>query len=156
MTVTIALATGCTQTSSGSRATLYESIDALAADSAAIVVGTVSGQTDDGDTTISTIEVINAPDNPTLGQNLTQQNSPVSVGDTVEVRQMTAPLLTVDDEYLLFLTPTELSGDAADQYFVTGADAGIYVRDGDEFRRVATDSGDTLPDVISIAGTASE
>jgi len=67
------------------------------------------------------------------------------------VRQMTDPRLVRGGQYALFLTPTMLSGEAASQYYVTGAEAGIYVRDGDVFRRVATDSGDTLPDTLDIA-----
>ena len=146
--------TGCASaSSSGSRAVLYDSIDALAADSSAIVVGTVSEQQTDGDTTISSIEVENAPTNPQLGANVEDETETVvAVGDVVVVRQDSAPMLTPGDQYMLFLTPSMLEGDAASQYFITGAEAGLYVRDGEEFRRVVGDSGDELPETISVTG----
>jgi len=156
--------TGCSASSSGSRANLYESIDDLARDSTAIVVGTVTGQREDDDVIISMFEVSNAPSNPQLGANVESADSPVVAGDTVEVRQMdsgaasspAAPLLTSDKEYLLFLTPSMLAGDPATQFYVTGAEAGLYARDGDEFRRVMTDTGDTLPETITTSGDEPE
>lgn len=160
-TVTFILAlTGCTSSSSGSRATLYESIDDLARDSTAIVVGTVTSQRQDDEAMISTFEVSNAPTNPQLGANVESADSPLVEGDIIEVRQMdsgaessmAAPLLASDQEYLLFLTPSMLAGDAATQFYVTGAQAGLYVRDGDEFRRVVMDTGDTLPETITTTG----
>lgn len=152
--------TGCSSSASGSRANLYESIDDLAGDSTAIVIGTVTSQRQDDDAIISTFEVSNAPTNPQLGANVEGADSLLVAGDTVEVRQMdsgaassaAAPLLESDQEYLLFLTPSMLAGDAATQFYVTGAEAGLYIRDGDEFRRVMTDTGDILPETISITG----
>jgi hypothetical protein len=41
---------------------------------------------------------------------------------------------------------------AADQYFITGAVAGLSVRDGKEFRRLVVDSGDDLSDTIGVSG----
>ncbi len=137
--------------SSGSRHTLYESIDALAADSSVIVVGTVAEQRGDDTTTISTTEVGNAPANPQLGANLDGDHAPVVVGDVVGVRQDIAPFLAPGSEYLLFLTLTMLPGAAASQYYITGAVAGLYQREGDEFRRIVADSGDALPDTITVA-----
>ncbi|MFE5409601.1 hypothetical protein [Microbacterium sp. NPDC056569] len=156
----IAALTACTTSSSGSRATLYESLDALAADSSVIVVGTVTEQRGDPateqhggpETTVSSVDVTNVPANPQLAANLDATHATVAVGDVVEVRQDTGPVLTLGEEYMLFLTPSMLSGDAASDYFITGAVAGLYERDGDEFRRVALDSGDTLPETIAIAG----
>ena len=151
--VTVAALTACANASSGSRAELYETIDELAADSSVIVGGTVTGQFRDGSTTVSTVEVAHAPANPQLGANVDGDHAAVEVGDVVEVREDAAPLLAQGDEYLLFLTPTMLPDEAASQFFVTGAVAGIYRRDGDEFRRVALDSGDTLPETITVAGS---
>lgn len=53
----------------------------------------------------------------------------------VEVRQLgtssmsevPAAILKQGSTYLLFLTPSMLSGDLAHQYHVTGGDAGIYI-----------------------------
>ena len=152
--IALAVLTGCSGSgsSSASRATLYDSVEGLAADSSAIVVGTVTHRSRDGSATVASVEVDNAPANPQLGANLDGEYAPVAVGDVVEVRQDAEPLLADGTEYLLFLTPTMLPGDAASQYFVTGAVAGLYERDGDEFRRVVPDSGDTLPETFSIAG----
>ena len=40
----------------------------------------------------------------------------------------------------------------AAQFFITGEVAGAYERDGDQFTRIVTGSGDDLPDTIDIAG----
>ncbi|WP_345800856.1 hypothetical protein AAIB33_15495 [Microbacterium sp. AZCO] len=151
----VALA-GCTQSSSGSRATLYDGIDALAADSSAIVIGTVTAQHTEDDATVSTVEVDNAPSNPQLAAHLDDPGTPVAVGDAIDVREIGDPLLTVGEEYLLFVTPTMLTGPAASDYYVTGAHAGVYIRDGEVMRRVVTDTGDDLPETISIAGGTEE
>ena len=150
----VSVLAGCSQSSSGSRATLYDSVESLAADSSSIVVGTVSAQSTEGDVTISSVEVTNAPTNSQLGANLPDHTEPAAVGDTVEVRQEDpSPALELGNEYLLFLTPTMLPGEATTQHFVTGAVAGLYIRQDDEFRRVVRDSGDTLPDTITAVGT---
>jgi len=142
---------GCTTSSSGSRAKLYDSTDALVLDSTDIVVGTVQGSGVDGDATVATVEVENTPTNPSLGSNVDADAGTIDVGDVIEVRQQTDPKLSTGAQYLLYLTPTMLSGVDAAQYYITGAEAGMYVRDGDVFRRVALDSGDTLPETISIS-----
>ncbi|MEV7693771.1 hypothetical protein AB0N73_10630 [Microbacterium sp. NPDC089189] len=155
------LASGCASGSSvddasGSRAVLYDSIEGLASDSTAIVIGTVTEQRTDGDATISTIEVSNAPWSPGLGSTAPEAEL-VVVGDLVDVRQDPAsrPLLEVGTEYALWLTPTMLPDDAASQFFITGSNAGMYVVDGDIARRGATDTGDDLPDTIAIEGRPS-
>ena len=148
--------TACASSSSGSRHALYESIDELAADSSVVVVGTAGAQHADGSTTVSSVEVTNVPANPQLGANLEAGTSSVSVGEVVAVRQEGDSVLSSGEEYLLFLTSSMLPGDAAAQYFVTGAVAGIYQRDGDVFRRVELDSGDQLPETITIADAADE
>ncbi|MFD4957664.1 hypothetical protein [Microbacterium sp. NPDC058389] len=142
---------GCATSSSGSRHALYDSLDSLAADSTDIVVGTVQDSGIDGDATVATIEVENAPTNPSLGSNVDADAGTIEVGDVIEVRQQTDEKLSTGAQYLLYVTPTMLSGDAADQYYITGAVAGMYVRDGDVFQRVVPDSGDTLPETFSIS-----
>lgn len=144
----------CSEAGSGSRHTLYDSIESLAADSSSIVVGDVTAQSVEGDVTISSVAVTNAPANPRLGSDLADAPEPAAVGETVEVRQEGSPTLEVGGEYLLFLTPTMLPGEAAAQFFVTGAVAGLYVREDDGFRRVVPDSGDDLPATITATGDA--
>ncbi|MFH8251065.1 hypothetical protein ACH3VR_11915 [Microbacterium sp. B2969] len=151
MGLTIVTLVGCSQSVSGSRHTLYDSIDALAADSSAIVVGTVTSHHVEGEGTVSSVQVSNAPTNPQLGANVEGGACDIAVGDVVDVREIGEPHLDAGGDYLLFLTPTMLTADAAADYYVTGADAGIYVRDGDVMRRLVTDSGDALPETISIA-----
>jgi hypothetical protein len=137
----------------GSRAVLYDSIEGLASDSTAIVIGTVSDQRTDGDATVSSIEVLSAPTSPQLGATAPEAE-PVSVGDTVAVRQdpSSRPLLDPGKEYMLWLTPTMLDGDAANEFFITGSNAGIYLVDGDIGHRVTTETGDELPETITITG----
>ena len=156
--VPVAIA-GCVQSgSSGSRATLYDSVDGLARDSSVIVVGSVEAQrevtsADTGTITISTVNVANTPANPALGENLDTEAIPVAVGDSVEIRQFAgAGILRLGNEYLLFLTPSMLPGEEAAHFYITGAVAGAYQRDGSEFRRLVPESGDELPTTISIAG----
>lgn len=153
-------AAGCAQAGeSASRHTLYDSLDSLARDSSDIVIGPVSAQreeTSDGfASTVSTVDVINVPTNPSLGSNVDSESEPVAVGDVIEVRQdgHEPSVLRSGQEYMLYLRPTELPGSEAEQFFITGAIAGAYVRDGDSFRRVTPDSGDDLPDTIDITGT---
>ena len=144
---------------SGSRHTLYDDLDSLARDSSAIVVGSVRDQREETSagfsSTISTVEVTNSPANPSLGSNLDSGAVPIAVGEVIQVRQdgPEPSVLHPGQEYLLYLTPSMLSGEESTHYFITGAVAGAYVRNGDQFTRVAIDSGDQLPDTITIAGT---
>jgi hypothetical protein len=140
------------ESSAGSRATLYDSVDELAADSTAIINGVVTDQFTEGDATVSVIPVDNVPFSPQLAANAGTPPSDVQVGDTVQVRQdpSSRPLLEIGKEYFLWLTPTMLPGAAASQFFVTGSNAGIYISDGDAARRAAPDSGDDLPATITI------
>lgn len=135
----------------GSRAVLYDSIDGLASDSTAIVIGTVTDQHTEGDTTISSLGVLSAPTSPQLGATAPEAE-PISVGDTVAVRQdpSSRPLLELGKEYALWLTPTMLPDDAANEFFITGSNAGMYLVDGDIARRVTTETGDELPETITI------
>ncbi|KAF2414317.1 hypothetical protein B1729_05210 [Microbacterium sp. B35-04] len=118
-------------------------------------MGTVSAQSTEGDATISSVKVTNAPTNPQLGANLADPAGGPAAASLEEGRQELSPTLELGEEYFLFLTPTMLPGEAATQYFVTGAVAGLYLRHDDEFRRVVPDSGDTLPDTITATGAAS-
>ena len=75
-------------------------------------------------------------------------------GSTVIVRQTgsssqapAVPLLKVGEQYLLYLTPSGLDGEQAEQFYVTGANAGIYAEtsSGDEYRQVQRQEGEDLP-----------
>jgi len=143
-----------------SRVALYDSLDAMVADSSAIIVGTVTSQspaTDDGEeeggVTGSTVDVEESFSPSGLASTLTGvEPSAPAAGESLVVRQFGAPgtittagpLLEVGTRYLLFLNPTMLPGDAAADFFVVGSAAGIYVADGDHFVRLV-DDGDDLP-----------
>ncbi|PYY36417.1 hypothetical protein [Curtobacterium sp. MCBD17_030] len=147
--------TGCSSASSGSRARMYDSVSSMADHSSLVVTGTVRQQrvandvADADPTTLSTVRIVATaktdPDHP--------------VGSTVVVRQhgttrSSGPGMLLEDggTYLLYLMPSALDGDLADQYFVTGGAAGVYVgEDGrTDFRR-GTDEGDELPTHLTLA-----
>lgn len=161
------LLAGCGTTSSSggsdvSRVRLYSSANALAADSSLVVVGVVSKQrvaadiTPDLDFTISTINV----------QKVVKKNGKAQAGSTVEVRQdgssgqsPSTTLLKPGTPYLLFLTDSGLDGALASQFYVTGANAGLYAADSTAarvsnwgatpFKQLDKESGEKLPATIS-------
>lgn len=70
-----------------------------------------------------------------------------------------APLMEVDNTYLLYLTPSGLQGDLASQYYVTGGNAGLYVAEQTNshsaasvptFVQVDAAEGEGLPSTITI------
>ena len=138
-----------------SRVAFYDSLEALRADSDAVVVGRVIDQevADDVEPrfhfTLSHVEVMDA-----------DATSGLAAGDTVVVRQVggadTPPLTNLlgrEDTYLLFLTLSGLDGRLATQFYPTGVVAGIYVApgiDGDTvesltFTQFERDDEDDLP-----------
>ena len=143
-------------------------------DSDLIVVGTVSTQevvrdiTEEDDFTVSSFNVTRVV-----------KGADAKAGDVVEVRQIGSvdqqtgvEMLNADQVYLLYLTPSGLSGDLASQYYVTGAEAGIYEAtsggssnpsvlkstsqadsekaDKVSFSRVELDTGDTLSAIVTL------
>lgn len=161
---------GCSHTTSAiSRETLYNSLQAMADDSTVIVIGTPTSErvaSDTGDNIDFTLDTF-VVDTVVKGQQT------VEVHDTITVRQTgTRPagttntktsgqsgvlFLDLGTRYLLYLTAwDDASEDSGAQYYITGVDAGIYVAsttDGsDSFTRANPDSGDTLPDSVTIQG----
>ena len=139
------------------RAQLYSDVDALTADSAAIVVGTVTEQRvaadidDATDFTISSFEITK-----TL-----KSDGMTRPGAVVDVRQVgseeQAPptdLLTPGATYLLYLTASGLDGDLASHYYVTGANAGIYKALDDKQRSTSFEQGDLR--FVQVEGTEGE
>lgn len=151
---TVAL-TGCTQSHSETKN--YDSLDSLAADSTAIVAGSVTKQyeKDESDTSviISAFKVTNSPANPSLGNNVDADSAAIAVGDTILVRQPKSETsrLHKGDDYLLFVTPSTVHGATTKEFSITGAVAGLYLWDGATYSRVVKVPGDTLPDTISKA-----
>ena len=142
-----------------SRVAFYDSVEALRADSDAVVVGRVVDQevADDVEPgfhfTLTQVEVMDA-----------DATSGLAAGDTIVVRQVggadTPPLTNLlgrEDTYLLFLTLSGLDGRLATQFYPTGVVAGIYVApgiDGDivepmTFTQFERDDTDDLPTAIT-------
>jgi hypothetical protein len=175
--VSVVALTGCARAaqsiapegaSLGSRVAIYSSLQQLVADSAIIVSGAVTQQTagpsagggEASPGTISTFTVAEsfapAGVSSSLAGGVTSARPPT--GTVVTIRQFGTPgsistggpLLEPNAQYLLFLNPTMLPGDAAEDYFIVGSEAGIYRADGERFVRVAS-GGDRLPQTIDPA-----
>jgi hypothetical protein len=159
---------GCSSasTSEGSRVQLYDSVSALADDSSIIVAGTVSSQKtvadipNGGNFTLSTFTVTKSA----------KTDSGHPDGSTITVRQIgspkasgPAPFLEQGKSYLLYLHPSELDGDLASHFYVTGGSAGIYetqqnaaarsaggVTEDTEFTKAPSDEGDSLPAELTL------
>lgn len=140
-----------------SRVKLYASVDELAADSPLIIEGTVASQSVAADidpVTDFTLSVVTV-------QRTLQGDAATNTGTKIVVRQLGStaqpppvPLLTPGEVYLLYLTPTGLSGPLSSQYYVTGANAGIYVQEppgqagkstAPLFNQVQREPGESLP-----------
>jgi hypothetical protein len=153
--VAVLLLAGCStsSSSSGSRVELYDSVAGIVADSTLVVVARVTLQEDDDQpqaTRVSTLQVVERFLPTGLGSDLPGTRLPDKIGDTVQVRQVVEPYMQSGESYLLFLRPSELPGDAAGQYFTTGADAGVYGVEGTSFVHGEFD-GDTLPTTLTAA-----
>jgi hypothetical protein len=137
----LALLAGCTSGSSGSRHTLYESLDALVADSTVAAVGEVLGVED--------TVLAGHPSTQVLFRVAEQYLSEEPLGE-ITIRQMSpTPGLRVGATYLLFLVPTDVPDDPALTFFVTGGVAGIYEYSEGGFRRVSEEDPG-LPETISL------
>lgn len=169
--LTLLLAGCVTQHSShGSRVMLYDSVDALVADSTVVVVGTVraSEPTNDlrdvGPFTVSTLDVEDVVPVTGLREDARDQAALVA-GEPIRVRQLgdskqpgPVEFLRTGETYLLFLRPTSLDGDAASDYYVTGGTAGIFLERGGSnpptfihYDELFGPSGDNLPGEISLS-----
>ena len=167
---TTAQTSGNATTSKGeiSRVKMYDSVKAITDDSDLVVVGTVADQKvvqdidDETDFTLSTVKVITTKKGDAGDET-------VIVRQTGSTKNQTAgAMMKTGSTYLLFLVHSGLSGDLASQYYVTGADAGIYLApatakakaqtgtateqdiSGETFNRVNSDSGDNLPATLTV------
>ena len=167
---TTAQTSGNATTSKGeiSRVKMYDSVKAITDDSDLVIVGTVANQRvvqdidDETDFTLSTVKVITTKKGDAGDET-------VVVRQTGSTKNQTAgAMMKTGSTYLLFLVHSGLSGDLASQYYVTGADAGIYLASatakakaqtgtateqdisGETFNRVNSDSGDNLPATLTV------
>lgn len=141
---------------SGMRATLYSSVEELAADSGAIVTGTVVSQQPGADgSVVSDLEVTASYRPAELGANLRGGPVPIPEGAIVKVTtfggvtSVGSTDVTSGKQYLMFLTPTDLPGATQDEFFITGVTAGLYSADGARFVK-APSEGDRLPEVLTV------
>lgn len=116
--------------SHASRARSYDSLKAIAKDSAVVVVGTAGAQTVADDiiagkdytrTTVAVTSVLKHKGKPpTSGSVIVRQDGSAD-------QPPSSKLLEPGKTYMLFLTESELPGELASHYYVTGANAGLYV-----------------------------
>lgn len=131
MITALLLSTGCTPEApeerhvSATRTKTYSSQDELIKDSALIVIGVAESQTvardldPDLDFTITQFNVLRTIKGTPARTIMVRQTGSVAQGAPTEI-------LTKGEEYLLYLTPSNLPGKLASQYYVTGLNAGIY------------------------------
>lgn len=168
--------------SSGSRAQIYDSVTSLAADSTLVVVGIAGDQrvVEDIETdfpfTLTQFEIVRSANVSRLGENLSMTDRRGVSDAEVTVRQVGSDasnsptaLLESGRSYLLFLTPSQLPGELAQQYYVTGGNAGLYGTDLSAsqirqrgstiatvttFTQVDPEPGENLPAELSVTDLA--
>lgn len=128
-----------------SRVRLYANVAEMAADSKLVVVGTATRQSvaadidPNTDFTLSDVRIVKV-----------LRGADVTTGTSVIVRQSGSdkqtppvPLLQPGRTYLLYLTASGLDGPLSSQYYITGANAGIYALPANS--RAATDPTPATP-----------
>lgn len=145
-----------------SRVQLYASLEELSDASTVVVVGSVVNQALARDIdeltefTISTIQI----------EEVIKSDGKRESGGTLQVRQLgggeqaaPTPVLSAESKYLLYLTPSGLAAPLESQFYVTGANAGIYAsaavnaRGTDapsEFVQVDAEPGEQLPPTVEV------
>lgn len=143
-----------------SRVSLYSSLEELSKDSDVVLTGVVKNQKCVKDIDDSTSFVL-----ATVSISSIEKGQPVDE-QTVVVRQTAdedQSILEDGQTYLFYLVESELDGDLADQYYITGATAGVYKQEQTsgnkapsangkanfKYDRVDADSGDSLPETVS-------
>lgn len=159
---------GCTAShGAGSRHELYESLDALVADSAIVVLVQLSDSTEHAETDsasgftafAASIDEVFQPAG-LAGTYEGGEYSQPAPGDEIIVRQLgtsekPGPSVSLDNRgtYLLFLVPTQVPGADADEFYIVGGTAGAYqaVSGVDGTFQAISDDGDALPRELRVA-----
>lgn len=150
-------------TTGGSRAKMYASLNGVIADSSVVITGTVRSQVSEPDPpsnrsphTLSTLVLATNLHLAGL-QSAPLSNGVLAPGSEAIVRQIgipgghsEAPLLRVGDSYLLMLTPSSLPGEAGKQYYVTGVTAGLWRADRSGGYVQPLNQGDELPAELTV------
>lgn len=147
----------------GTRHHIYTSLDDLVGDAKVVVTGTAGAvglhKVDGSIFTATTVEVAEQFFPEGLGtkpvDTPTETYEPPEVlGHAITVRQVgdpgtgPGPALETGREYLLFLVPTGLAEDSETTFYVAGAVAGMYVRDGEAYKRLS-DEDPELPETLT-------
>jgi hypothetical protein len=133
-----------------SRISVYGSLGELAGDSDLVAIGKVSSQKIVTDVDPAIAVLISTV---VISSTLKGEGS-----ESVTVRQLLQSGNTEVDgnlqdgkTYLLYLTPSQLKGDLASQYYPVGVTAGIFESSSNtsQFNRLVHNEGDKLPNVVS-------
>lgn len=146
----------------GTRSKEYAGMKDLASDSTAVVIGKVQSQetlVEDMPHTLSIFEIREPLQPHALAAALKRSKLDTTSLKTVAVRQLgtpemsetPAPIFKQDGTvYMIFIRPSELPGDAAGQFYVTGGDAGIFTAGPDgNFAHKKGEVNDNIPAKIS-------
>ena len=138
------------------RVRLYSSTAEFAADSAVVVIGTAKSEAVaadiDGVTEFTLVQFV--PDEVLQGADQIDGREAIVVRQTGSAKQGSpAPLMVLGERYLLYLTPSGLEGKLADHFYVTGANAGLYVEgEPGTFLQFDRQDGEELPTSLSRQG----
>lgn len=152
------LTAGCSQVSTQkysevSRVRSFASESELSSASDLVVIGTVTKQ--------SSVKAKDFVDDLLISTISLERDLKGKADAKMNVRQFQVQIdgekstdLKVGKSYLLYLTLTGLQGDAADDYYVTGVDSGIYEQvlsatAEKKYTRVAHLQGDKLPESLT-------
>lgn len=146
----------------GTRSKEYAGMKDLASDSTAVVIGKVVRQetlVEDMPHTLSILEIQEPLQPGVLAAALKRPKLDTTALTTVAVRQLgtpdmsetPAPILKQDGTvYMIFIRPSELPGKAAEHFYVTGGDAGIFTTEPDgNFAHKKGEVNDKIPAEIS-------
>ncbi|MEY2848617.1 MAG: hypothetical protein RI885_1282 [Actinomycetota bacterium] len=151
--------------SSGSRVKLYANVSDLARDSSLVVEVTVSQQDEHAETTSSSAHTtslakVDATFSPPGLSDRAKEDFSAAPTEVV-VRQLTpgagkldssgGPILREGGRYLLFLVPSGVPGEGADQFYITGGTAGLFAAedDGKSYTWLGNE-GDALPPRLTV------
>lgn len=138
-----------TVTVAGSRDILYGSLDELKADSTVVVTATVVSQLVPKEGiagspgTVSELKVVQ-----TESELAAPQGQIFVFQYGTETVSAMAPLLEEGETYLLFLTSTGLEKARANDFFVTGVSAGIYLLTREGYKSLGEDE-DVIPSLLT-------
>ncbi|GAA1732995.1 hypothetical protein [Brachybacterium phenoliresistens] len=155
---------------SGSRATIYDSLDSMRANCDLVVKAIVDSYANgertllDGDTLSTTevrviVEDYSSPEPQGSDSELLPTSFPeliVIQHGSPDMQETPAPILELGKTYILFRNQTQPAGQDSEKFFIAGGDAGIYLQEvtlnlatEESFRSIG-ESGDNIPESATI------